>query len=118
MTPGEAIRHSSENKEDTMKLKATLLACAATVALAGPSLAERELTLGMQDNESSIVYKGAQEFARTLKEVSGGELTVNLFPSSTLGDFKAMVVQLQAGELDMVITGYPDMSYIIPELWR
>ncbi len=41
---------------------------------------------------------------------------MNLFPSSTLGDFKAMVAQLQAGELDMVITGYPDMSYIIPEL--
>ncbi|AUM75561.1 sialic acid TRAP transporter substrate-binding protein SiaP [Paracoccus jeotgali] len=99
-----------------MKLRTTLLACAATLALAAPALAERELTLGMQDNESSNVYQGAQEFASKLEELSGGELTVNLFPSSTLGDFKAMVAQLQAGELDMVITGYPDMSYIIPEL--
>lgn len=99
-----------------MKLKTTLLACAAALALAAPALAERELTFGMQDNESSNVYKGAQKFAETLAELSGGELTVNLFPSSTLGDFKAMVAQVQAGELDMVITGYPDMSYIIPEL--
>ncbi|MFP7570445.1 sialic acid TRAP transporter substrate-binding protein SiaP [Marivita sp. S2033] len=99
-----------------MKLKTTLLACAASLALAAPALAERELTFGLQDNEASNVYKGAQEFASKVEELSGGELTVNLFPSSTLGDFKAMVAQLQAGELDMVITGYPDMSYIIPEL--
>ncbi|WP_116598754.1 DctP family TRAP transporter solute-binding subunit [Primorskyibacter marinus] len=99
-----------------MKLKTTLFACAATLALAAPAMAERELTFGLQDNEASNVYKGAQEFASKLEEISGGELTVNLFPSSTLGDFKAMVAQLQAGELDMVITGYPDMSYIIPEL--
>lgn len=99
-----------------MKLTTTLLACAATLALAAPAMAERELTFGLQDNEASNVYKGAQEFASKLEEVSGGEMTVNLFPSSTLGDFKAMVAQLQAGELDMVITGYPDMSYIIPEL--
>ncbi|TNF17937.1 MAG: DctP family TRAP transporter solute-binding subunit [Rhodobacteraceae bacterium] len=99
-----------------MTLKTSLLACAATLALAAPAFAERELTLGMQDNEASNVYKGAQEFASRLEDLSGGELTVNLFPSSTLGDFKSMVAQLQAGELDMVITGYPDMSYIIPEL--
>lgn len=99
-----------------MKLTTTLLAWAATMALAVPAMAERVLTFGLQDNEASNVYKGAQEFATKLAEVSGGELTVNLFPSSTLGDFKAMVAQVQAGELDIVITGYPDMSYIIPEL--
>ncbi|PVA05885.1 sialic acid TRAP transporter substrate-binding protein SiaP [Thalassorhabdomicrobium marinisediminis] len=99
-----------------MTLKTHLLACAATLAMALPAHAERELTLGMQDNEASNVYAGTQEFAARLEEASGGELTVNIFPSSTLGDFKAMVAQVQAGELDMVITGYPDMSYIIPEL--
>lgn len=99
-----------------MKLRTNLLACVATLAFAAPAVAERELTFGLQDNEASNVYAGAQEFASTLEAVSGGELSVNLFPSSTLGDFKSMVAQLQAGELDMVITGYPDMSYIIPEL--
>ncbi|CTQ33546.1 sialic acid TRAP transporter substrate-binding protein SiaP [Jannaschia rubra] len=98
-----------------MNIKATLLAGTAALTLAATADA-RELTLGMQDNEASNVYAGAQEFAARLEELSGGELTVNMFPSSTLGDFKAMVAQVQAGELDMVITGYPDMSYIIPEL--
>ncbi|TKW68801.1 MAG: DctP family TRAP transporter solute-binding subunit [Paracoccus denitrificans] len=96
-------------------MKAILMASAAVIALAATADA-RELTLGLQDNEATPVYKGAKEFADKLAEVSAGELTVNLFPSATLGDFKAMVQQTQAGELDIVITGYPDMSYTIPEL--
>ncbi|MBA4489825.1 sialic acid TRAP transporter substrate-binding protein SiaP [Paracoccus sp. S1E-3] len=96
-------------------LKSFLMAGAAIIAL-GAAADARELTLGMQDNEATPVYKGAEEFAAKLAELSGGELTVKLFPSATLGDFKAMVQQAQAGELDFVITGYPDMSYTIPEL--
>lgn len=99
-----------------MKHMTTLLASVAALALATTSLSARELTFGMQDNEVSNVYLGAQEFQKKLAELSGGEMTVKLFPSSTLGDFKAMVAQVQAGELDLVITGYPDMSYTIPEL--
>jgi TRAP-type transport system periplasmic protein len=93
----------------------TLLAGTALLALTTAAEA-RELTFGMQDGETSTVYLGAQEFAKRLEEISGGALTVNLFPSGTLGDFKAMVAQAQGGELDMVLTGYPDMSYVIPEL--
>lgn len=99
-----------------MKITTTLLAGAAFIALTADIGLARELTFGMQDNEVSNVYQGAQAFQAKLAELSGGEMTVKLFPSSTLGDFKAMVAQLQAGELDMVMTGYPDMSYIIPEL--
>ncbi|SMX48887.1 sialic acid TRAP transporter substrate-binding protein SiaP [Maliponia aquimaris] len=99
-----------------MKLTTTLLAGAAALAFATTGLSAKELTFGMQDNEVSNVFLGAQEFAKKLEELSGGEMTVKLFPSSALGDFKAMVAQLQAGELDIVITGYPDMSYTIPEL--
>ncbi|WPY96421.1 sialic acid TRAP transporter substrate-binding protein SiaP (plasmid) [Limimaricola variabilis] len=93
-----------------------MLAATAMLALIAGTAQARELTFGMQDNEVSNVFKGTQAFAEKLEELSGGELTVNLFPSGTLGDFKAMVAQVQAGELDMVITGYPDMSYVIPEL--
>lgn len=94
----------------------TIIAGGLAIALAMPALAQRELTLGMQDNEVSNLYAGAQVMAATLAEVSGGEMTLSIFPSSQLGDFRAMVAQVQAGELDMVTTGYPDMSYVIPEL--
>jgi TRAP-type transport system periplasmic protein len=97
-------------------LKRQLFAAAAALALTAGGADARDLTFGMQDNEVSNVYKGAQAFAEELESLSGGELTVRIFPSSALGDFKAMVQQVQAGELDMVMTGYPDMSYIIPEL--
>ncbi len=99
-----------------MKLKPFLMTCAASLALAAPALAERELTVGSQDNEVSNLYAGLQAMGETLAEVSGGEMTLSIFPSSQLGDFRAMVAQVQAGELDMVTTGYPDMSYVIPEL--
>lgn len=97
-------------------MKKLLMTGTALLALAAPAAAERELTLGMQENEVSNLYAGAQAMAATLAEVSDGALTLTLFPSSTLGDFRAMVAQVQAGELDMVTTGYPDMSYVIPEL--
>ncbi len=98
-----------------MKLN-RLLAAAAVVALMAGAAEARELTMGSQDNENSNLYKGMVTFQEKLAEVSGGELTVKLFPASQLGDFKAMVAMLQAGELDLVTTGYPDMSYVIPEL--
>lgn len=78
--------------------------------------AEKVLTFGTQENEASPMYQGMLAMDEALKEVSGGEMSLKMFPSSTLGDFKAMVAQVQAGELDLVMTGYPDMSYIIPEL--
>lgn len=99
-----------------MKLKPFLMTCAAGLALAAPAFAERELTVGTQDNEVSNLYAGLQAMGETLTEVSGGEMTLTIFPSSQLGDFRAMVAQVQAGELDIVTTGYPDMSYVIPEL--
>lgn len=100
-----------------MNKSTKILAGLAAILLASTSAqAGTEITFGMQDNEVSNVYQGAVAFKETLEAVSGGEMTVKLFPSATLGDFKAMVAQVQAGELDMVMTGYPDMSYTIPEL--
>lgn len=99
-----------------MNLRSTLLAVGMTVLMATSAAAERELTLGMQNNELSNLYAGAKAMGEKLAELSGGEMNLTIFPSSQLGDFRAMVAQVQAGELDLVTTGYPDMSYVIPEL--
>ncbi|MFK7890986.1 MAG: sialic acid TRAP transporter substrate-binding protein SiaP [Granulosicoccus sp.] len=93
------------------------LACLSLgLSLAGSASAAGELTFGMQDAETHNVYKGVVAVDEKLRELSGGEMSLKIFPSSQLGDFKAMVAQVQGGELDLVMTGYPDMSYIIPEL--
>lgn len=84
----------------------------------GASAMAQEITLsfGTQLPETHVVYKGILEVKRKLEEVSKGSMTLKTFPGAQLGDFKAMVGQAQAGDLDIVMTGYPDMSYIIPEL--
>ncbi len=93
-------------------LAAILSLCVSAAALAQ----NLTLSLGTQLPETHVVDKGFLEIKRKLEESSKGTMTLKLFPGSQLGDFKAMVGQVQAGDLDITNTGYPDMSYIIPEL--
>ena len=67
-----------------MKLISKLMLGAAALALSSATLQAKELTFGMQDNEVSNVYRGAQAFQEKLAEISGGEMTVKIFPSSQL----------------------------------
>jgi TRAP-type C4-dicarboxylate transport system substrate-binding protein len=99
-----------------MSLMRTLLAGAALAAMAVPAAAQRWLTLGMQDNEVSNLCAGARACAAKMAELSGGAITVPIFPASQPGDFRAMVAQVQAGASDMVSIGHPDMIHVIPEL--
>ena len=96
-------------------LKAIPIVAFVLILVAGVAQA-RELTFGTQFNEASNSYQGLKTFASELEKLSGGKMKVKIFASSTLGDFKAMIAQVQEGELDMVTTGYADMSHIIPEL--
>jgi tripartite ATP-independent transporter DctP family solute receptor len=95
---------------------AGLFLAAATLSSVSVAEAKMELTFGMQDTQGDNVYQGVDAMRQKLEELSGGEITMKLFPASQLGDFKAMTAQVQAGELDLTINGYPDMSYLIPEL--
>lgn len=74
------------------------------------------LSLGTQENPGHPMYVGYEAFASKLDELSGGTMTVEIFPSSQLGDSKSTFDQVSSGELDMATSGYPDMSYLIAEL--
>jgi tripartite ATP-independent transporter DctP family solute receptor len=99
-----------------MKLSKLFAGLALAGAVATSFAQQVTLRLGMQLPETHPSYKGAMEIKRKLEDLSNGTMTLKVFPSSQLGDFKAMVSQVQAGDLDMAMTGYPDMSYVIPEL--
>lgn len=102
-----------------MKMKTFALAfglAALAAGIAAPAQAAMELTFGMQDQQGNNVYKGVEAMKKKLEALSNGSMSLKLFPSSQLGDFKAMTSQVEAGELDFTINGYPDLSYIIPEL--
>lgn len=58
------------------------------------------LVAGTQSNE----YKAAQFLADYVEEESGGQLTIDLFPDSQLGDDRAMLDQLQEGTLDITFS--------------
>lgn len=73
------------------------------------------IQIGMQDNIGSSIYQGAKEIQKKLDDLSGGKIKVKIFPASQLGDFKAMAGQTSVGELNMFFSGYPDMSFMVPE---
>ena len=98
-----------------MQMKKWLIGTALTLSV-GTIWAQTTLRLGMQLPETHPSYQGAIEIKSNLEKLSKGSMTLRVFPNSQLGDFKALVAQTQAGELDMAMTGYPDMSYVIPEL--
>ena len=71
------------------------------------------LTLGSQDNPDSISGRGILAARAELERLSGGSMTLDAFFSSQLGDYKAMASQVSSGELDMLTSGYPDMSFLV-----
>ncbi len=88
----------------------------ALMAFGTAAQAETVLSFGYQNNEESFVHEGILAMQDKLTELSNGEMTLELFPNAQLGDFKAMNAMVQGGELDLVVNGYSDMSYVIPEL--
>ncbi|MCG8453693.1 MAG: sialic acid TRAP transporter substrate-binding protein SiaP [Spirochaetales bacterium] len=74
------------------------------------------LTLGNQDAPTHVFNQALEAASTYLEEISDGTMKIELYPSSQLGDFKATTAQVMEGELDMAGNGYPDMSFLIPEL--
>ena len=75
----------------------------------------KKIRVGLQDNPEGLSYKSIEKFEAYIEE-NLPNIEVELFPSSQLGDHRAMTEQLRAGELDVQLNGYPDMSYLVPEL--
>lgn len=76
---------------------------------------KRTIRFGMNDNPGGIPYAAVEEFKKYVESQSN-EINIIIYPSNQLGDHRAMTEQLRAGELDIQQIGYPDMSYLIPEL--
>lgn len=83
--------------------KAVALAGAiASVALAGPASAQvREFRIGLITPPAHVWNQEAAALGETLSELSGGRLSIAVFPSGQLGNESVMLQQLQTGALDM-----------------
>jgi tripartite ATP-independent transporter DctP family solute receptor len=87
----------------------------AAVLTAMPSAA-KEYKFAIQDSPASIIYKGIDAMKAEVAKLSAGEVTYAIFPSEQLGGLQAIIDQVREGEIDFTAVGYPDMSYLIPEL--
>ncbi len=58
--------------------------------------------------------KGDYEFARLVKERSNGRIQIEVYPSSQLGEEKAVIEQVQFGAIDMTRVSISPLSAFVP----
>ena len=77
----------------------------AAAGLAAPALAARArvLRLGSPQPVSSNYHHAARMFAEQVGKLSGGKLTVQVFPNSQLGSIEQMLTSVQVGSLSMTL---------------
>ncbi len=61
----------------------------------------KELTFGLLANTVSPEYLAAKKMADVTNELSGGKLTIKLYPDGQLGDHQSLLDQVSLGELDL-----------------
>jgi tripartite ATP-independent transporter DctP family solute receptor len=98
----------------TIRIFAGCIGMAAALAAAPGSA--KDFKFAIQDSPGSITYKAIVALNEEAQKLSGGEVKTALFPSEQLGGLQAIVDQVREGEIDFTAVGYPDMSYLIPEL--
>ncbi len=82
-------------------MKKTLLSLIATSVLLAAGSSAKELRLGHAMSLENAAHKGMVIFADKVKEKSGGDLTVRIFPNAQLGSERDQAEQVVTGALDM-----------------
>jgi TRAP-type transport system periplasmic protein len=108
----------------TMKMMTAAMALLLGGALTAQADA-REINLAHLAPINDPRHETLVEFAEQVKEETGGEITVKIFPNSTLGKDREVFEQLQGGLTQLALNGeivsnfYPKWSIInLPFFWR
>ena len=95
-------------------LAATLAAAFAVPAL--PAFAEDvKLRFAHVVRDGDPGFIAAEAFVERVNELSGGEITVEVFPAGQLGNNRKLFAQIQSGAVDMTYTPFNMLSDIVPE---
>lgn len=92
-------------------LMAASLGFASFQALAQPKV---KLRLGHVTSATSIAGQGGKAFAEAAKQLSNGEIEIELFPNSQLGGELEMLSQVRLGTLDIAMNGSGIVAAIEP----
>ncbi|WP_299363059.1 DctP family TRAP transporter solute-binding subunit [uncultured Paracoccus sp.] len=101
-----------------MKLtRATLATLLATAAMTVAVHAET-LRLSHNTGDTTTWQQGAEKFGELLKEKTGGELDVRVFPNAQLagGDQMKQAEMVGRGALDLVVTSAINVTPLVPEM--
>lgn len=80
------------------------------------SLAAVTLKLGHIAEPENPYGQGADHFAKLVKERTNGEVVIQVYPSSQLGNQRDLVEGLTFGTVDMTLTGTAVLGNFIPEV--
>ncbi|MFK7831316.1 MAG: TRAP transporter substrate-binding protein [Congregibacter sp.] len=103
-----------------------IVAVLGAALIASPWLAPREITTadrkpivlkaGHTSNTDEPYHQGLLEFARIVEERSDGQVSIQIYPSSQLGNERMMIEGLLLGTLDIVVTANGSASSFVPQL--
>lgn len=97
-------------------MKTNILAIlATTTALAGAAQAD-EVIFAHGSNPGNPRYVAAEKWAEVFAECSGGEHSVNVAPSATMGNDVEMLTSASAGIIQVSANSQGAMSQIVPEI--
>lgn len=85
------------------------LAATATCAQAGNTF-----RFGYETSQTDSQHIAAKKFNEILKEKTQGEITLKLFPDSTLGNAQAMISGVRGGTIDMEMSGSNNFTGLAP----
>ncbi len=86
------------------------------VCLSAAVAEARELKLGHTLSAASHYQAGATAMASELARLSGGALTIRIFPDGSLGGEREMVESVRADVIDLVITSTGPIGGFVPEI--
>ncbi|MBW4984974.1 C4-dicarboxylate TRAP transporter substrate-binding protein [Mameliella sp. CS4] len=100
----------------TIFTKATCLAAFLSAGLAGAALAETTIRIGTVLAPDDPMGQGLDKFAAEVAEATGGEVTIEVFHNSQLGDTTEMLDQARAGAGVGTVTDVARLSEFVPSL--
>lgn len=84
------------------------------ISYCAPPQAATALRFGYETPQTDSQHIAAQKFTELVKQRSNGELTLKLFPDSTLGNAQAMISGVRGGAIDMEMSGSNNFTGLSP----
>lgn len=100
-----------------MKLNKIVLGLCLTLPFLSTHALAKKVTLRLAHNleQSHVVHKAIDQFAKDVKEQSNGEITIRIYPSRQMGDARETIEMMQNNALDMTKANSSELEPFISE---